>query len=75
MKTLLGLLIIILGYCSLPAQHCPFDYMAILVLEVRDAKTNEKIPNLYISLRDDQDKALIKGKSRSELCSKSIFHK
>jgi len=34
------------------SQHCPFDNIAILVVDVRDSATNEQIDSIKISLCD-----------------------
>ena len=51
-------LIIILSSASLYAQHCPFDFSAIIVLNVHAENDSMVIPNLEITMYDSNNRII-----------------
>lgn len=59
----------LLSTAPLMAQHCPFDNTAILVAEVRDRESGEKLTRLSLSLRDETGEIVIdRGKDTLTFC-------
>lgn len=52
MKFLSLLLLALLGMSSLPAQHCPYDGVYILVVDVHAVADSQTIPQLRLTLWD-----------------------
>lgn len=63
------LILWLLSTATLVAQHCPFDNTAILVAEVRDRGSGEKLTRLSLSLRDETGEIVIdRGKDTLTFC-------
>lgn len=59
----------LLSTVMLVAQHCPFDNTAILVAEVRDRESGEKLTRLSLSLRDEAGEIVVdRGKDTLAFC-------
>lgn len=62
-------ILLLLSTTTLVAQHCPFDNTAILVAEVRDRESGEKLTRLSLSLRDETGEIVIdRGKDTLTFC-------
>lgn len=60
MKYLVCIALVCCSYISASAQHCPFDFAAMIVVHVHDEDSTRTIPGLRITLIDSTGKGYVK---------------
>ena len=59
MKKIITTCVLALLFIAAKAQHCPYDYSAIIVLHITDSTSDEVIKNLKVTLLDYNKKPLL----------------